>query len=331
MKNLKKLCEYFAVAFPIVLVCGFIGLVIKEVDRGTFYDLDTSEALVFCLQLGMTTFTALIPYSLSIATFLSFWTMKGEKWTDFFRALAIGLLLVLPLSAMTYYYDWLMRPQAMAESAWKIIDRRMSYPKELTDKYGITKADVLNKMPETMPETKLVARMDSLNASFQADTDTCGQLLSILPDTLASEAYGIYRLEEMGIAYQYAEHPAADKDSLMFIQQTVLYQRAIQAWETLKELLRHREAYFDRSLNTACIYIAYLLFALLSYLLRYKPIKKILTVFAMLIAAAWIYHEIDTLVQARAKKIKTVSDQIVDRTYDEIKGKREKERNTDND
>ena len=80
MKNLKKLCEYFAVAFPIVLVCGFIGLVIKEVDRGTFYDLDTSEALVFCLQLGMTTFTALIPYSLSIATFLSFWTMKGEKW-----------------------------------------------------------------------------------------------------------------------------------------------------------------------------------------------------------------------------------------------------------
>jgi len=51
----------------------------------------------------------------------------------------------------------------------------------------------------------------------------------------------------------------------------------------------------------------------------------------MLIAAAWIYHEIDTLVQARAKKIKTVSDQIVDRTYDEIKGKREKERNTDND
>lgn len=31
MKNLKKLCEYL-VAFPIVLVCGFIGLVIKEVQ-----------------------------------------------------------------------------------------------------------------------------------------------------------------------------------------------------------------------------------------------------------------------------------------------------------
>lgn len=52
MKNLKKLCEYFAVAFPIVLVCGFIGLVIKEVDRGTFYDLDTSEALVFVYSWG---------------------------------------------------------------------------------------------------------------------------------------------------------------------------------------------------------------------------------------------------------------------------------------
>ena len=32
MKNLKKICEYFAVAFPIVLVCGFIGLVIEEVQ-----------------------------------------------------------------------------------------------------------------------------------------------------------------------------------------------------------------------------------------------------------------------------------------------------------
>ena len=84
MKNLKKLCEYFAVAFPIVLVCGFIGLVIKEVDRGTFYDLDTSEALVFCLQLGMTTFTALIPYSLSICHFPVFLDNERREMDRFF-------------------------------------------------------------------------------------------------------------------------------------------------------------------------------------------------------------------------------------------------------
>lgn len=331
MKNLKKLSKYFVATFSIVLVCGFTGLVIKEVDKGTFYDLATKEALVFCMQLGLAAFTSLIPYSLSVAAFLSFWAMNGEKWTGFFRALAIGLVLVLPLSAMTYYYDWFIRPQTTAVSAGEIIEMKQTYPQELADKFGIDKEQVLNKMPMTMPKTKLAARMDSLKASFQTDADTCGLLLSILPDTLASEAYESYRLKEMGVAYQYAVHPAASEDSLMFIQHTELYQRAIRAWDTLAELQRHRKEYFDRTLNTACIYIMYFLFAFIGYLLRYKSIKKILTAFAILIVAAWIYHEISSIVQAHAQKVNTVSKQIVSTTYEEIKENREKERNTDND
>lgn len=182
-----------------------------------------------------------------------------------------------------------------------------------------------------MPKTKLIAQTDSLETSFLADIDTCGLLLSMLPDTLASKAYDSYQLETMGVAYQYAAHPAASEDSLMFIAHTELYRHAITAWETSTELQRHQKEYFGRTLNTICIYVAYILFAFLGYLLRYKPIKNILMVFAVLIAAAWICHEIGSIVQEHAKKLNGVSRQVVDDTYKEIEGIREKERNADND
>ena len=150
MKHLKKNCIYFIVIFTIAVACGFAGLVIKEVNKGTFYDLPTEEALSFCVQLGLTAFTSLIPYSLSVATFLVFWAMDREKWTGFFRTLAIGLILVLPLSAMTYYYDWFVRPQMMVISVGKIVDMNHSYPRSLADKYGISIEQILNKKPMSM-------------------------------------------------------------------------------------------------------------------------------------------------------------------------------------
>ena len=52
-------------------------------------------------------------------------------------------------------------------------------------------------------------------------------------------------------------------------------------------------------------------------------------VFAVLIAAAWICHEIGSIVQEHAKKLNGVSRQVVDDTYKEIEGIREKERNMD--
>jgi hypothetical protein len=323
MKHLKKNCIYFIVIFTIAVACGFAGLVIKEVNKGTFYDLPTEEALSFCVQLGLTAFTSLIPYSLSVATFLVFWAMDREKWTGFFRTLAIGLILVLPLSAMTYYYDWFVRPQMMVISVGKIVDMNHSYPRSLADKYGISIEQILNKKPMSMSKTKLIAQIDSLETSFQADIDTCGLLLSILPDTLASKAYDSYRLREIGVVYQDAVHPVANEDSLRLVAHTELYQHAIGAWETSNELRRHRLEYFGRTLNTGYIYIAYILFAFLGYLLRFKPIKKILAVFAILIVAAWIYHEINSIVQEYAKKLNTESHQIVDDTYKEIDAIRE--------
>ena len=89
---------------------------------------------------------------------------------------------------------------------------------------------------------------------------------------------------------------------------------------------RHRLEYFGRTLNIVYIYIAYILFAFLGYLLRFKPIKKILAVFAILIVAAWIYHEINSIVQEYAKKLNTESHQIVNDTYKEIDGIRKKSR-----
>ena len=150
----------------------------------------------------------------------------------------------------------------------------------------------------SMSKTKLIAQIDSLETSFQADIDTCGLLLSILPDTLASKAYDSYRLREIGVVYQDAVHPVANEDSLRLVAHTELYQHAIGAWETSNELRRHRLEYFGRTLNTGYIYIAY-------------------------IVAAWIYHEINSIVQEYAKKLNTESHQIVDDTYKEIDAIRE--------
>ena len=149
--------------------------------------------------------------------------MDREKWTGFFRTLAIGLILVLPLSAMTYYYDWFVRPQMMVISVGKIVDMNHSYPRSLADKYGISIEQILNKKPMSMSKTKLIAQIDSLETSFQADIDTCGLLLSILPDTLASKAYDSYRLREIGVVYQDAVHPVANEDSLRLVAHTELY------------------------------------------------------------------------------------------------------------
>lgn len=329
IKHLKKLSLYFVIVLAIVLVCGFTGLVIKEADKGTFYDLATPEALSLCLQLGLVACTALIPYSLSVAAFLSFWAMSDEKWTGFFRNTAIGLVLVLPLSAMTYYYDWFVRPETKAAYAVKAVEIKQTYPQDLVDTFRIDPEKILYDMPMVMPKAKLIARIDSLKASFEADVDTCGLLLSMLPDTLASAAYDSYQLETMGVAYQYAAHPAVGEDSLMFIAHTELYRHAITAWETSSALQRHQEEYSGRTVNTLSIYIVYILFALLGYLLRYKPMKKILMVVAVGIAALWVYHEIGAIVQKHAKEASRVSRQFVDDTYKEIEGIREKERNMD--
>ena len=61
--------------------------------------------------------------------------------------------------------------------------------------------------------------MHSLETSFQGDIDTCetaalntsGHYVSRKPFMTA------YRLKEIGVVYQYAVHPAANEDSLMFI------------------------------------------------------------------------------------------------------------------
>ena len=188
----------------------------------------------------------------------------------------------------------------MAASVDKIIEIKQTYPQSLADKFSIDPEEILHNIPMVMPKTKLIAQTDSLETSFLADIDTCGLLLSMLPDTLASKAYDSYQLETMGVAYQYAAHPAASEDSLMFIAHTELYRHAITAWKTSTELQRHQKEYFGRTLNTICIYVAYILFAFLGYLLRYKPIKNILMVFAVLIAAAWICHEIGSIVQEHA-------------------------------
>lgn len=99
-------------------------------------------------------------------------------------------------------------------------------------------------------------------------------------------------------------------------------QKATQSWDTLTELQRYRKEFYGRPLNTMSIYIMYLISALTGYLLRYKPIKKILAILAILIVTAYIFNDINSIIKVHAQKVKVVSKQVVDKTYEEIKEQR---------
>ncbi len=62
----------------------------------------------------------------------------------------------------------------------------------------------------------------------------------------------------------------------------------------------------------------HILFAFLGYLLRFKPIKENIGCLCNTDCSAWIYHEINSIVQEYAKKLNTESHQIMDDTYKEI-------------
>lgn len=55
---------------------------------------------------------------------------------------------------------------------------KQSYPQSLTDKYGVSMEQILNKKPMSMSKTKLTTQIDSLETSFRlilTHADCCSQ------------------------------------------------------------------------------------------------------------------------------------------------------------
>ena len=152
----------------------------------------------------------------------------------------------------------------------------------------------------------------------------------MLPDTLASKAYDSYQLETMALLSICRSSRCQRRQSDVHSSYGIVPTRHHRMGNLHRTATPSKRIFRQNSQHYMYIRRVYPV-RFLGYLLRYKPIKNILMVFAVLIAAAWICHEIGSIVQEHAKKLNGVSRQVVDDTYKEIEGIREKERNADND
>ncbi|MCD8181786.1 MAG: hypothetical protein LUE99_00395 [Bacteroides sp.] len=324
MRNFNKFGKYFAITFLIVFTVAFIWAANNKMDE--LIALPVSRILSICTLLVLAILTSLVCYSLSVATFLTFWNMNNQKWSDFFRSFAIGLIIVVPLSAGVYYYDWHVQAQLTTASTRNLIEmKEYGLPEEIENKFSIDIEQFLSELPGTLPKDKLLFRLDSLKAVYRTDADTCSRMLSCLPDSMAAEAYRAYRLEDLGIAYQCATTSTAGKDSLEFVQQSLLYQQALKLMETSKSLQRYAFEKYSRTMNTAWIYIAYILFAFSGYMLRHKPLRKILGVLAVLIISAYIFQEFSAYAKIQAKKVQSVANEAAANERDAYREIREQQ------
>ena len=133
MDILKKLSKYFIIALTILFVCSFVVLVDKfhKIENDVFDVLETYKALKYFFILGASAFTASVAYSIGIAALFAFDKQKVQTWKDFARKLGIGLLLVIPLSAMVYYYDWFVYPQMKKEYVCLKLEMTDNVPRDI--------------------------------------------------------------------------------------------------------------------------------------------------------------------------------------------------------
>lgn len=279
MDILKKLSKYFIIALTILFVCSFVVLVDKfhKIENDVFDVLETYKALKYFFILGASAFTASVAYSIGIAALFAFDKQKVQTWKDFARKLGIGLLLVIPLSAMVYYYDWFVYPQMKKEYVCLKLEMTDNVPRDIDNNrtYHSYFNTIKNDMPMLLSKARLTYKLDSLKSAFDAATDTCRMYLSMLPDTMAVEASNKYRLGSMGVELTYTSQPTTSKDSLIYIQKVLLYQYADEAWDTQAEIRELANEYSIRTRYTAGLYISYILSALIIFLFRrYNPIKK---------------------------------------------------------
>jgi len=332
MDLLKKLGKYFIITLAILLVCSFVVLVDQfyEVEDDVFDVLGTYEALKYFFILGASAFTASVAYSIGIAALFAFNKLKIQTWKEFVRKLAAGLLLVIPLSAMVYYCDWFVYPQmkkTFATMKMKISD---NIPEEIeyARKHNVEMSDILKEMPMLLPKARLTYKLDSLKNAFDATTDTCSMYLSMLPDTMASEAYNSYRLGSMGVEPACASQPTASKDSLTYIQQELLYQYAEEAWRMENEILRLANEYSIRTRNTVGLYISYVLSALVIFLFRrYNPIRKILAVLAVLIVLSYMCKVFGEVVKEYIEDTRSIPQKVIGQTNKAVFNKHIKNKN----
>lgn len=294
IKLFIKFGKYVGITLIALLVFTFVWTAFEKMDEFIGSSVPFQRAIEVCALTVAGVLTSLVCYSISIASFLAFRRIKEKGISSFFKTLLMGLVLIIPLSAGIYFYDWNIRPKITMQSAECLLKIRLSsYPNEIGDTdLLLDMKTALSNVPGTSSRNRILLQTDSLKVERYERIDTCEQMLAMLPDSMAAEAYNAYMLKDMGVTYQCAPSTIAITDSLVYLQNVSLYQEAILLNENKTSLEKYTLQNYVRTINTLWLYVAYLMFALLGYILRYKPIRKILAVLAVLIIALYGLHEV---------------------------------------
>jgi len=248
----------------------------------------------------------LLPVSLccavSISSFMSFRNIPEKGAFVFFKMLGIGFAFFLILSVALYLYDCNISPRLKVQSLemyWKV--KNYSYPNSINSEFNKT-PDFENLNAGTMCGRKLNFKLDSLREQQSKHINECNKLLALLPQNEADEAYESYKLEQLGVEYQYAQISHLEQDSLTYIQQVLLFEQADQLAESKMLVSEYHFESYKRSINAVCLLISYLVFATLGYILRNRSLTKILGVIAIIIVSAYLIYGVSNLTKAYLKQ-----------------------------
>lgn len=306
----KRFWKYFIISFAIITLFSTIVIVNQYFDKFMFFSIPFSYGLRFSLIAS----AVILPFSLAIAvsisSFIAFRNTSLKGIPNFFKLLAIGLILFLPLSIGLYLYDWNIQPSVKKQSMemfWSMKTYSLSpeeIKKESEKEVEFNKIpDFENSTPTVLSGAKLQFKLDSLKKEQYKQAFECRRLLALLPSEEAKEAYESYKLEQMGIEYQHAETTKISSDSLAYISQVLLYDEASYLSETIMLLGDYRIESYKRTIGGASLILSYLLFAILGYFTRSKTMTKIFGIIAVIIVASYLLNVTTNLITTYLKDI----------------------------
>lgn len=287
----RKFWKYFLITFA---VNGCL-------DKLMYY----SAPINFALKYSLLTSALLLPTALcsavSVASFMVFRRLPKMETPAFLRTLALGFAGFLVLSVAVYLSDWYVQPRLKTQAAEMLWDMKMHFPRNTKDDI-FNQPDFENYSAKYMSREKLYFKLDSLNQQRNKDIAECGELLAMLPPDKVMEVYDSYGLRQMGVEYQHAETSRINEDSIAYIQETLLYDRASQLIEDSAAFTTYRIESYERNATAVFVILLYLIFATLGYCLRNDSLRKIFGIIAIVFVSVLMIYSVNHFVAARSRQ-----------------------------
>lgn len=312
MKQLftRSFLKYFILTFILAQLIVFLSAGNHYFDQFFIQKTPVGYAFRFCLIASAMLIPTSLCYATGLSCFMTFRHVVVKDTASFFRLLATGLACFAVLAAAVYLYELHVQPGIKGKSMEMMWEIKTSsyYPKPIEKEPGQRssyweKPDFTSISTSAMPEKTLRFRTDSIRQEQKKLISECSSMLGSLTSELAKEAYESYNLKELGVDYSYTEKTAITPDSLAYIQQVLLYDKASELAENMTGLKEYHFESFSRLTSPLSIVLTYLIFALSGYFFRSKSMTKLLGWIAILIVSAYLVYSVSDQGNAYIKRV----------------------------